>query len=231
MNLSWDTFLFCIIQQMGDWAPNWKRQIQQWLLLALSGSLRTRSFSTALHCPLKCFSHPKRCKRDQLDSLWAHVNSSGLEFCFPSSFRGELHRSIRVITSLPKIQRSMQAWICLDPLLYPSLSPHPSPYPYCGTIAVRTFSHLLRLGSTHGTSGGGQLQCLLSWSHPSLLLSRPDTLPPLHSAQSQNVCLPSSAVRSAIPFLLLGGGKGRWAPCNWIGLWFVFSPHVYICHM
>lgn len=75
-----------------------------------------------------CFSHPKGCKGDQLDFLWAWVDFSGLEFCFSSSFREELHRSIRVFTSLPKIQRGMLAWVCLDPLLYPSLSSHPSPY-------------------------------------------------------------------------------------------------------
>lgn len=109
----------------------------EWLLLALSDSLRTRSISTILHCPLNCFFHPKGCKRNQLDPLWALVDSSSLGLYFPSSFRGQFHQSIRVIISLPKIQRGTQAWMPgSSPISPPTLLPIPcfTVEATCGTI-------------------------------------------------------------------------------------------------
>lgn len=163
MNLHSGTFLFCTTQQMGDWAPNGKDKYSNGCFQ--SDSLRTRSLSTVLHCPLECFSHPKGCKRDQLDPLWAFVEflRFGFIFFFPSSFRGQLHRTIRVITSLPKTQRGTRAWVCLTPLLRPSLSSHPLPYSWSDLRyhpSLRT-QPPLRLGPPHATGGRAHLQCLL----------------------------------------------------------------------
>lgn len=116
-----------LIQQRGARAPNWKRSMQQqWLLVAPADSLRTRPSQQFFHVLSSTFPIPKAVgETSQKPSGPLEVPRGWISF-LPSSFRGELQRSIRGITSLPKTQGNLSV-----PESSPrprSFSPLPSPY-------------------------------------------------------------------------------------------------------
>lgn len=81
----------------------------------------------------------------------------------------------------------------------------------------------------HCRGGDGTLcKCLLFFSLYRLLLRTDQT-----SFRLAQCCpyLHSLLLDLLSPFLLIRRGGGRWAPHDWIGLWFMFSPCMYICHM
>ena len=120
----------------------------------------------------------------------------------------------------------------LKPLNFFSfLSSLPSDWssPWCHPKVHTSSSSLCTAGDPHCSGGGGTLcKCLLFFSLYRLFLRTDQT--PLRLAQCCPY-LPSLLVDLLSPFLLIRRGGGRWAPHDWIGLWFMFSPCMYICHM
>lgn len=160
------------------------------------------------------------------------MDSSGLDFFLPSGFRGELHSSIRVTTSLPKTRGALE----LERARILSCTlPFPPPPPYSwGYLWYHPHLH-----TQSPSASRARPVALGEWAltMPTVLKpfqpppqNRPDTHPPsLPLAQSQNFCLPSSAVRPAVPFLL---GWERWREMSSLQLnqplVHVFSPYVYM---
>lgn len=122
--------------------------------MAASSSVWQFEDEVRLHNPSLSFKllffHPKGCKRNQLDPPWALGDSSSLGLYFPSSFRGQFHQSIRVIISLPKIQRGTQTWMPGSSPVPPHTSSRPLLYSWSYTWyhPVCRFNHLLCLAST-----------------------------------------------------------------------------------
>lgn len=233
MNLHSGTFLFCTTQQMGDWAPNGKDKYSNGCFQ--SDSLRTRSLSTVLHCPLECFSHPKGYKRDQLDPLWAFVEF--LRFGFIFFFLQALGDSCTEQSEwLPHCRKSRGArvlecaWLlsCVPPFLpIPCLTVEAT----CGTIPVCALSHLCVSARPMPLVGVRTYNACSSKAIPaSSSVDRIPSLPPSLPFSSEPELLPSQLCSEAC--CPLSSSWERWREVSSLPpsrpLVRVFSPCVYM---
>lgn len=230
MNLRSGTFLFCTTQQMGDWAPNGKDKYSNGCFQ--SDSLRTRSLSTVLHCPLECFSHPKGYKRDQLDPLWAFVEF--LRFGFIFFFLQALGDSCTEQSELlphcrkPRGARVLEcAWLlsCVPPFLpIPCLTVEAT----CGTIPVCALSHLCISVRPMALVGVRTYNACCSKAIPaSSSVDRIPSLPPSLPAvqlRARTFAFPALQWGLLSPFFFLGEVKGGELPATQSAFGSCFLP-------
>ena len=217
-------------------------QYIRWEIIAVHGKIKAGSsprwqcwLDPSHRCPLllkwlsisKCGRETKKSRRH----LWV---LQGLHFFFPWASEGR----VRTVKSewLPHCQNpgSWQARMYPETSkLITSLSCLPCLVTEAARDAIPKCTLPLppsaQLGTPHCSGEGGTLcKCLLFFSLYRFFLRTDQT--PLRLAQCCPY-LPSLLVDLLPPFLLIRRGGGTWAPHDRIGLWFMFSPCMYICHM